>query len=254
MTDEVLVETHDGVHIITINRPHAKNALNAATGLAIAAAVDELDANPDLRVGILTGVGGVFSAGMDLKAFLAGETPEIEDRGLAGITITPPAKPMIAAVEGWALAGGFELVLACDLVVAGETARFGVPEAKRALFAAAGGAFLLPRRIAPAVAMEMLLTGDPIDARRAYDLGLVNRIAEAGGALEAAIELATVIAANGPLALQATKYLARNQLDWTLEEGWAKNAELWAKVSSSEDAREGATAFAEKRAPIWSGR
>lgn len=254
MTEEVLVEARDGVQIITINRPQAKNALNTAVSHAIAAAADGLDANPNLKVGILTGAGGVFSAGMDLKAFAAGEVPSIEGRGLGGITVTPPKKPMIAAVEGWALAGGFELVLACDMVVAGNGARFGVPEAKRALFAAAGGAALLPRRIAPAVALEMLLTGDPIDAARAAALGLVNRLTDDGSALEGALALASTIAANGPLALEATKYLANNQADWTLKQLWAENDALWTKISNSEDALEGAASFAAKRDPVWHGR
>jgi enoyl-CoA hydratase len=254
VADEVLVERREGVQVVTLNRPQAKNALTRAVAEAVAAAVDELDADDELRVGVLTGAGGTFSAGMDLKAFLRGETPALEGRGLCGITQTPPRKPMIAAVEGWALAGGFELVLACDLVVAAEDARFGVPEVKRALVAAAGGALLLPRRVPPNVAMEMLLTGDPLPARRAAEVGLVNRLTPAGGALDGALELAATVAANGPLALAATKQIARRTADWTTEEGWARQAELMAPVFGSEDAREGATAFAEKRAPVWRGR
>src|SRR3982751_407354 len=171
MTDEVLVEQRDGVQVITINRPEAKNALDKAVAERVAAAVDELDASDELRVGVLTGAGGAFSAGMDLKAFLRGETPAIEGRGLCGITATPPRKPLVAAVEGWALAGGFELVLACDLVVAGRTARFGVPEVTRSLVAAAGAALLLPQRIPRAVALELLLTGAPVDAERGVAVG-----------------------------------------------------------------------------------
>ncbi|MGY1637640.1 crotonase/enoyl-CoA hydratase family protein [Geodermatophilus sp. SYSU D00742] len=254
MADEVLVERRDGVQVITINRPEAKNALTRAVAEAVAAAVDELDASDELRVGVLTGAGGSFSAGMDLKAFLRGETPAIEGRGLCGITQTPPRKPFIAAVEGWALAGGFELVLACDLVVAAEDARFGVPEVRRALVAAAGGALLLPRRVPANVAMEMLLTGDPLSARRAAEVGLVNRLTPTGGALDGALELAAGIAANGPLALAVTKQIARSSADWTTAEGWARQAELLEPVFTSEDAREGATAFAEKRAPVWRGR
>ncbi|MFD8738335.1 crotonase/enoyl-CoA hydratase family protein [Streptomyces sp. NPDC059618] len=254
MSDEVLVERRDGVQIITINRPEARNALNLAVARAVADAVDELDASDDLRVGVLTGAGGTFSAGMDLKAFLRGESPAIEGRGLAGITVTPPKKPLIAAVEGWALAGGFELALACDLVVAGETARFGVPEVTRSLVAAAGGALLLPRRVPYAVAMEMLLTGDPITARRGAEIGLVNRVVPEGKALEGALELAARVAAAGPLAVAATKRIARSSADWTLAEGWAEQERIIAPVFVSEDAREGATAFAEKRSPVWSGR
>jgi enoyl-CoA hydratase len=254
MSDEVLVERRDGVQIITINRPQATNALNLAVARAVADAVDELDASDDLRVGVLTGAGGTFSAGMDLKAFLRGESPAIEGRGLAGITVTPPKKPLIGAVEGWALAGGFELVLACDLVVAGDTARFGVPEVTRSLVAAAGGALLLPRRIPYAIAMEMLLTGDPITAQRGAEIGLVNRLVPEGKALEGALELAARVAAAGPLAVAATKRIARSSADWTLAEGWEEQERIIAPVFVSEDAREGATAFAEKRSPVWSGR
>jgi enoyl-CoA hydratase len=252
--DEVLVERRDGVLLVTINRPEARNALTRAVAERVAAAVDELDASDELRVGVLTGAGGTFSAGMDLKAFLRGETPAIEGRGLCGITQTPPRKPLVAAVEGWALAGGFELVLACDLVVAAETARFGVPEVKRSLVAAGGGALLLPRRVPANVAMEMLLTGDPIDARRAAEVGLVNRVTPEGGALDGALALAATVAGNGPLALAATKAVVRGSADWTAAEGWTRQAELVAPVFTSEDAREGAAAFAEKRRPVWRGR
>jgi len=252
--DEVRVERRDGVLLITIDRPSARNALDRAVAEGVAAAVDELDADDDLRAGVLTGAGGTFSAGMDLKAFLRGETPATEGHGLCGITRTPPRKPLVAAVEGWALAGGFELVLACDLVVAAETARFGVPEVKRSLVAAAGGALLLPRRVPANVAMEMLLTGDPIDARRAAEIGLVNRLTPEGGALDGALALAATVAANGPLAVAATKAVARGSADPGTDEGWDRQAELVAPVFASEDAREGATAFAEKRPPVWRGR
>ncbi len=254
MSDEVLVERRGGVQVITINRPEAKNALNQAVGEGVAAAVDELDTSEDLRVGVLTGAGGTFSSGMDLKGFMRGETPAIEGRGLCGITQTPPRKPLVAAVEGWALAGGFELMLACDLVVAAETARFGVPEVKRSLVAAGGGALLLPRRVPFALALELLLTGDPVDAARAAQLGLVNRVVPAGSALDAALELAGVIADNGPLAVAATKRVARASLDWTFEGGWEKQDEVIRPVFVSEDAMEGAAAFAEKRKPQWKGR
>lgn len=254
MTEQVLVEARDGVQIITINRPKAKNALNLEVATAVAAAVDELDSNDELRVGVLTGAGGVFSAGMDLKAFLAGESPAIEGRGLCGITQTPPRKPLIGAVEGWALAGGFELLLACDLVVAAESARFGVPEVKRSLVAGGGAALLLAQRIAPAFALELLLTGEPIDASRAAEIGLVNRVAPEGGALDAALAMAGVIAANGPLAVAATKAIVRGSADWTWNQGWTEQDALMMPVFASEDAREGATAFAEKREPVWTGR
>jgi enoyl-CoA hydratase len=254
VADEVLVERRDGVQIITINRPGAKNALDRAVAEGVAAAVDELDASDELRVGVLTGAGGTFSAGMDLKAFLRGETPAIEGRGLCGITETPPRKPLIGAVEGWALAGGFELLLACDLVVAAETARFGVPEVKRSLVAAGGAALLLPQRVPFNLALEMLLTGDPVAAPRAAEIGLVNRLTAEGQALEGALELAATIAANGPLAVVATKAVARGSVDWSGAEGWARQDELVAPVFASGDAREGAAAFAEKRPPVWKGR
>ena len=254
MSDEVLVERRGGVQVITINRPEAKNALNKGVADAVAAAVDELDEDSDLRVGVITGAGGTFSSGMDLKAFLTGELPTVEGRGLCGITEAPPRKPLIAAVEGWALAGGFEVVLACDLVVASEKARFGVPEVKRSLVAAGGAAFLLARRIPQALALEMLLTGDPMSAQRAAEVGLVNRIAPEGGALDAAVELAEAIAANGPLAVAATKQIARSTFDWTIADGWKKQSEIGLPVFGSEDAREGATAFAEKRPPVWKGK
>jgi enoyl-CoA hydratase len=254
MADEVLVDRREGVLVVTINRPDARNALDRAVAEGVAAAVDELDATAELRVGVLTGAGGTFSAGMDLKAFLRGETPAIEGRGLCGITQSPPRKPLIAAVEGWALAGGFELLLACDLIVAAETARFCVPEVTRSLVAAGGAALQLPRRVPFNVALEMLLTGEPLSAPRAAELGLVNRLTAEGQSLRGALELAATIAANGPLAVAATKAVARGSADWTFADGWARQAEIVAPVFGSEDAREGATAFAEKRPPVWKGR
>jgi enoyl-CoA hydratase len=253
MAEPVLVERRGYAQVITINRPEVKNALDGAAARALAAAVDELDADDGLRAGVLTGAGGTFCAGMDLKAYLRGDKPSIEGRGFGGITTTPPRKPLIAAVEGWALAGGFELMLACDLVVAGEGSKFGVPEVKRALVAAGGAALLLPRRIPYAVAMELLLTGEPITAGRAAALGLVNRLVPDGGALEGALRVAEGIAANGPLAVAVTKQIAREQADWTLSDGWQRQAELYKPVFDSLDAREGAAAFTEKRAPAWRG-
>ncbi len=202
---------------------------------------------------MLTGAGGTFCSGMDLKAYLHGDRPSIPGRGFGGITITPPRKPLIAAVEGWALAGGFELMLACDLVVAGAGSRLGVPEVRRALVPAGGGALLLPRRIPFAVAMELLLTGESVTAARAAELGLVNRVVPDGTALDGALALAEVIAANGPLAVSVAKQIARAQADWAAGEGWQRQEELCRPVFDSADAREGATAFAEKRAPAWRG-
>jgi len=239
---------------MTINRPQVKNALDAGVAEQLAQAMDKMDASDDLKVGILTGAGGSFSAGMDLKAFLRGESPFIGARGLCGITITPPSKPLIAAVEGWALAGGFELLLACDLVVAAEDARLGVPEVKRGLVAAAGAALLLPQRLPLPVAMEMLLTGEPISASRAAGLGLVNRVCNKGAALHEALALAETIAANGPLALAVTKRIARSSGEWPTSRGWVEQDALAREVFASHDAAEGSAAFAEKRRPQWTGR
>jgi enoyl-CoA hydratase len=254
MSDEVLVERRGAVQVITINRPEARNALNGAVAAGIRDAVDELDGSDDLRVGVLTGAGGTFSAGMDLKAFLKGEMPSFPGRGLCGITQTPPRKPLVGAAEGWALAGGFELLLACDLVVAGASARFGVPEVTRSLVAGAGAALLLAQRVPRALALELLLTGDPIGAARAAEIGLVNRVADDGKALDEAVGLATRIAANAPLAVMATKQIAHHGGDWPAAERWDEQARLMRPVFTSADAREGATAFAEKRAPVWQGR
>src|SRR4051794_15550136 len=196
---EVLVEHEDGIVVITINRPQQRNAVNRAVSYGVCAAVDELDARPDLRVGILTGAGGTFCSGMDLKAFLRGEVTRVEGRGILGIAMTPPKKPLIAAVEGYALAGGFESVLACDLVVAARNAQFGLPEVKRGLAAAAGGLLRLPRLLPQRIAMEIALTGDMIGAERLYQFGLVNQLTEPGGALDAARALARSILANAPM-------------------------------------------------------
>jgi enoyl-CoA hydratase len=251
---EVLTERRDGAFIITINRPDARNAINGAVAEGIAAALDELDSDPDLRVGIVTGAGGYFSAGMDLKAFVTGETPYAADRGFAGITQRAARKPLIAAVEGFALAGGFEIALSCDLIVAARDARFGIPEVKRSLVAAAGALLRLPKRIPYHLAMELALTGEPIGAERACDIGVVNRLAEPGGALDTALELAAAMTKNAPLALIASKQIIQQTMDWTEAEGWAKQGEISGPVFVSEDAREGATAFAEKREPVWRGR
>jgi enoyl-CoA hydratase len=251
---EVVVTAEQGVMIITINRPHAKNAVTLAVAEGVAAALDELDARDDLAVGIITGAGGTFCAGMDLKAFLRGERPSLPGRGFAGITEAPPATPLIAAVEGYALAGGCEIVLACDMVTAGRGARFGIPEAKRGLVAAAGGLLRLPERIPRAVAMELALTGGFLDAPRAYDLGLVNRLTNDGSALDEALELAHTIAANGPLATRASKRVIVESRGWPVEERFARQREIIEPVMTSEDAREGARAFAEKRRPHWRAR
>src|ERR1700761_7905965 len=254
MADEGLAEISGRVAVITINRPQARNAVNHAVSAAVAQALDDLDERDDLTVGIITGAGGTFSSGMDLKAFLAGENVAIPTRGLAGLTQRPPAKPLIAAVEGWALAGGCEIALACDLIVAADDAKFGIPEVKRGLVAGAGGLVRLPRRIPAGIAMELALTGDPLPAADAHRLGLVNALTEPGAALDGARQLAARIAVNGPLAVAVTKQVMTQQQDWDLADAWAKQAPLIGPVFSSEDAREGARAFAEKRPPSWKGR
>ena len=254
MSDEVLTSAEDGVLLITLNRPKARNAANRALAEGVAAALDELDGNDDLRVAILTGAGGTFCSGMDLKAFVTGETPHIDGRGFAGLTEYTAAKPIIAAVEGYALAGGFELAISCDLIVAAEDSKFGIPEAKRGLAAAAGGLVKLPKQISPRIAMELALTGDFISAQRAYDLGLINRVVPSGGALDAARELAAKITANGPLAVAASKQVVAAALDWKSDEMFAKQNAIVMPVFTSEDAIEGATAFAEKRTPNWKGK
>jgi enoyl-CoA hydratase len=254
VADEVLVEHIDRIAIITINRPRARNAINYAVSAGVARALEELDERADLTVGIITGAGGTFSSGMDLKAFLAGETVSVEGKGLAGLTQCPPRKPLIAAVEGWALAGGCEVALACDLIVAASDAKFGIPEVKRGLVARAGGLLRLPRRIPAGIAMELALTGDPLPAADAYRLGLVNALTEPGKALDGARELAARIAANGPLAVAATKQIVAQQHDWDLADAWDKQEPILLPAFQSEDAREGALAFTEKRAPVWKGR
>lgn len=250
---EALTEVRDGVLIVTLNRPEAKNAVNRALAEAVAAAMDRLDADDELRVGIITGAGGTFCSGMDLKAFLTGELPSIKGRGFAGLTEAPPKKPLIAAVDGYALAGGFEIMLSCDLVVANKDAKFGIPEAKRGLAAAAGGLVRLPRQITPRLAMELALTGDFISAQRAYDIGLINRVTDTV-ALDAALELAASITANGPLAVARSKQVIVESRDWSEGEMWSKQTEVLGNLFMSEDAREGAAAFAQKRKPEWKGR
>jgi enoyl-CoA hydratase len=253
-SSEVRVERDGAVLVVTVDRPQAKNAINTAAAEGIGAAMEQLDTDDSLFVGVLTGAGGVFSAGMDLKAFLAGEKPHVPGRGFAGLVERPPAKPLIAAVEGPALAGGFEIALACDLVVAGEGASFGLPEVKRGLLAGGGGLLRLPVKAGLPKATEWALTGDRVSAQEAHAAGVVNRLVPAGQALEAALELARQIAANGPLAVQGTKRILSEGQGWPAEEAFARQWEIYAPIRASEDAREGARAFTEKRAPVWRGR
>lgn len=247
---EVLTEVRGGILTITLNRPEAKNAVNKALAQGVADAMNQLDGDPNIRVGIITGAAGTFCSGMDLKAFLNGELPTIPGRGFAGLCEAPPKKPLIAAVDGYALAGGFEIMLACDLVVANSKAKFGIPEAKLGLAAAAGGLVRLPRQINPRLAMELALTGDFISATRAYEIGLINRVTDKQ-ALEDALVLAARISANGPLAIAISKRIIIESSAWADEEMWRKQEEALGNLFQTNDAREGATAFAEKRAPKW---
>jgi enoyl-CoA hydratase len=249
---EVLTDVQDNVLIITINRPEARNAVNRAVAEAIGDAMDRLDADNAINAAILTGAGGTFCSGMDLKAFLKGELPLVKGKGFAGFVEAPPAKPLIGAVDGYALAGGMELAIACDLLVANVDAQFGIPEVKRGLAAAGGGLLSLPSMIGTRMAKELALTGDFISAQRAYEIGFVNRLTE-GAAIEAALELARKVAANGPLALICSKQIIDQRPDWNSQNMWQKQSEIAGKVMASNDAREGAAAFAQKRKPNWTG-
>lgn len=253
MAADVLTRREDGILVVTINRPDARNAANKAVAEGIAAAADTLDCDDSLRVGILTGTGGTFCSGMDLKAFVTGERPVIEGRGFCGIVQRPPLKPLIAAVEGYALAGGFELAIACDLIVAAANSKFGIPEAKRGLVANAGGLMRLPRQIPPRIAKELALTGEFLTAERALQYGLINAVAEAGGALDLALDFARKISANAPLAIAASKRVIDESQDWSTEEMFDRQARISRPIFESADAIEGARAFAEKRAPNWKG-
>jgi enoyl-CoA hydratase len=253
-SEPVLTERRGNVLLITLNRPEVRNAVNAAVAAGVAHALDELDEDDSLSVGVLTGAGGYFCAGMDLGAFVKGEAPWFGDRGFAGIAQRASRKPLIAAIESFAVAGGMEIALACDLIVAARGARMGIPEAKRSLVAAGGALLRLPRRMPYHLVMELALTGDPFPAERFYELGLVNRLAEPGAALDVALEMAAALAKNGPLALIASKRILQEQFDWSSSEMWERQGEIAGPVMSSEDAREGASAFKEKRDPVWRGR
>ena len=255
MPEYIHVEVLDGIQIITINRPQAKNAITIDTAIEMAAAFEEMDARDDVRIGILTGAGGTFSSGMDLKDFArTGKRSVVEGKGFAGFVEAPPKKPLIAAVEGYALAGGCEMVLACDLVVAASNASFGLPELKRGLVPGSGGMMRLPRRIPYHIAMEVVLTGDMFAAERAHQFGLINVLTEPGSAVAGAMKLAQRISENGPLAIQTAKRLINEGLDWPSDQMFDLQRPRMAHIFASLDAREGATAFAEKRKPVWQGK
>ena len=250
----VLTERRDNVLLITLNRPDARNAVNMGLAEGLAAALDELDDAPELSVGILTGAGSGFCAGMDLKAFVTGERPWVGDRGFAGIVQRGSKKPLIAAIEGFAVAGGLEIALACDLIVSSRDAKLGVPEVKRSLVAAGGALLRLPRRVGLGTAMELVLTGDVISGERGHAIGLVDRLAGPGSAVDTALDLAAAISQNAPLALIASKEVLNAQYDWSEADFWHKQGEITGPVFGSEDAIEGSKAFAEKRAPVWQGK
>ena len=257
MADDVLRERRGNVEILTINRPEARNAINGGVSRAMSSIMDELAEDDDCWVVIITGSGDIaFSAGMDLKAFARGEGAEITaaSGGFAGLTARDFPKPIIAAVNGSALAGGFEIMLSCDLVVAVEHAKFGIPEAKRGLIAGAGGLIRMPKRLPMAIALELAMTGDPIDADRALALGLINRVVPAGALLDEALALAGTIAANAPLAVRYSKSVMKQAAEVSESEGWKINAAAAGVVFSSADAMEGPVAFAEKRPPNWQGK
>jgi enoyl-CoA hydratase len=254
MSDTVLVSDDAGIRTVTLNRPEARNAVNRELAQGLAAALTELDERDDLRIAVIHGAGTTFCAGMDLKAFPAEGIPKITGRGFGGIVERAADKPLIAAVEGYALAGGFEIALACDLIVAGRSARFGLPEVTRGLVAAAGGLLRLPVRLPYHVAMSLALTGEFLDAPAAAAYGLITRMTDDGAALAAALDLARTIAANAPLAVRASKYVVSHAGEWPAGEAFARQAEITDPIFDSEDAREGALAFAERRPPRWTGR
>jgi enoyl-CoA hydratase len=252
--EAVITERRGSVLLITLNRPEVRNAVNSALAAGVAGALEELDRDDALSVGVLTGAGGFFSAGMDLGAFVKGESAWFGDRGFAGLTQRASRKPLIAAIEGFALAGGMEIALACDLIVAARGAKMGIPEVKRSLVAAGGALLRMPRRMPYHVVMELALTGDPQPAERFHDYGLVNRLVDPGSAVDVALELAAGLAKNAPLALIATKRILEEQFDWSSAEMWDRQGAISGPVFASEDAREGSAAFKEKREPVWKGR
>jgi len=254
MANEVLRERRGHVELLTINRPEARNAINLATATALSEALDAAEGDDDVWVVVLTGAGDkAFSAGMDLKAFAAGEVP-ITEKGFGGLTNRDFAKPLIAAANGSALAGGFEMMISCDMVIAADHAKFGIPEASRGLVAGAGGLVRLPKRVPLTIALEMALTAEPIDASRAYELGLVNRVVPGDQVLDTAIDLAERIAKNAPLAVRTSKRVMKQSAELSEEAAWLVSNDAFSMIGRSSDALEGAVAFAEKRSPLWQGK
>ena len=254
MADEILRERRGHVEVLTINRPEARNAINHATAVALGNALDDCETNDDIWVVVLTNADDkAFSAGMDLKAFAKGEFP-ITENGFAGITERDFPKPLIAAANGSALAGGFEILISCDMVVAADHAKFGIPEAARGLVAGGGGLIRLPKLVPLAVAYEMALTADPISAQRAYELGLVNIVVPSAQVLDAAIALAERIAKNAPLAVRTSKEVMKKSRELNEADSWILNNDAFGMIVRSSDALEGAIAFAEKREPNWQGK
>jgi enoyl-CoA hydratase/carnithine racemase len=249
----VEMERREHIAVVTLNRPEARNAISPEVSQKMASLLDEIESDTALRAVVLTGRGEVFSAGADLKVVAQGRANDIArgKGGFAGVVTRDFPKPIIAAVNGPALAGGFEIVLSCDLVVAADTARFGIPEVKRGLMAAAGGLIRLPKRVPLAIALELAMTGDPIDATRALQLGLVNAVVPADRVVPEAIALAERIGENSPIAVRNSRQLVREAAELSEEQGWARTLELMMPVFESGDSIEGATAFAEKRPPVW---
>ncbi|BBY80231.1 crotonase/enoyl-CoA hydratase family protein [Mycolicibacterium pulveris] len=252
MTSGIEIEVEKNVGVLAINRPKVRNAIDKPTADEIAAALDDFENDREVRAIVLTGRGGFFCAGMDLKALTAtGQRPITDSRGAFGVVQRPPAKPTIAAVEGAALGGGLEIALAADLIVVADDASLGLPEVARGLVATAGGVLRLPTRVPRAVALEMIMTGAPISAERAHRIGLVNDVVPAGTALARAIDLATAIAANAPMAVRAAKAVAVSAVRWDDADGFMLQRRYTDPVRESADAAEGARAFVEKRPPVW---
>lgn len=253
LSSSVDLEVADRIAVVTINRPEARNTVDLSVTQGLVAALDEVESRNDISVGILTGAGGNFCAGMDLKAFLRGEVVRVPNRGFAGVTQFKSSKPWIAALEGYALAGGFEIALWADLIIATVDTKVGLPEVKRGLVANAGGLLRLPRQMPSRIAAELVLTGDMVPASQLQPYGIVNHIVAAGEALEEARRMAARIASNGPLAIAASKRVMQEGMDWSTSEMFDRQNEITLPVFSSADAREGAQAFAEKRTPVWRG-